>query len=289
MRNILSVLAAAGILLAAAAAFAQTGVDGTLPPSLPSGDGYVQYFDTGHINWQEGRAVAIGIGAPPAAASNPAQARAMAVRAATVVARRNLLELIKGVSIDATTTVNNYMTADDTVVSQVRGYLQNTRVLDTAYMSDGSVEVTVGIGLRGDFADVIIPKTTPFGSKEPPQIGQPVEGVAYTGLVVDARGLEAKPAMTPRIVDEEGEVIYGAAYVDRKFAVEQGMAGYAKDLKAAAANARVGDRPYLVKAVRAEGPAQTDLVIKTEDAQALKSMSGTLTFLEQCRVMIVLD
>ena len=261
------------------------------------GDGFVQNFDNGGVDWQSGRVTAKGIGAPPANAVNMAQARAMAVRAATVVARRNLLEIIKGVQIDSQTTVKNYMVENDVVVNRVRGFLQNSQILDTAYMSDGSVEVTVGISLRGGFADVILPPSMPFKPSPPatpaapaPDVPAPAPtGAAYTGLLVDARGLSARPAMSPKILDENGMEVYGSASVSREYAIQQGMAGYAKDVQKAVRNPRIAANPFTVKAVGVRGKSNTDLVIGANDANMLRDLAKTQNFMEKCRVMIVLD
>ena len=304
---------------------------------------YVQTFENGKIDWQTGLVTAVGIGAPPANAVNMAQARAMAVRAATVVARRNLLEIIKGVQIDSATTVENYMVTNDIIVTQVRGFLQNSQILDTAYMEDGSVEVTVGISLRGGLANVIIPRTIPFGTKIRKQESEPAPAVpsppevqkkeeeqqkpdvrveheekksepgpvasesrieskevkpqskptaprmVYTGLLVDARGLGARPAMSPKILDENGQEVYGSALVSREYAIQQGMAGYAKDPDRASKNPRIADTPFVVKAVMAKGKARTDLVIPNDVANQLRELAKNQSFLEKCKVMIVLD
>ncbi|MDY7001790.1 MAG: hypothetical protein SVS15_08420 [Thermodesulfobacteriota bacterium] len=268
-------------------------------------DAFVQSFDNGGVDWQSGRVTAKGIGAPPANAVNMAQARAMAVRAATVVARRNLLEIIKGVQIDSQTTVRNYMVENDVVVNRVRGFLQNSQILDTAYMSDGSVEVTVGIGLRGGFADVVLPQSMPFKPAPPmapapttPEMPAPpapdmpapeAAGTAYTGLLVDARGLSARPAMSPKILDENGMEVYGSASVSREYAIQQGMAGYAKDPEKAGQNPRIAANPFMAKATAVQGKSNTDFVIGTDAANMLRDLSKTQNFMEKCRVMIVLD
>ena len=63
---------------------------------------YVQDVDAGAVNWQTGYVTAKGIGVPPPNSVSLAQARAMAVRAATVDARRNLLSVITSYSIHYT-------------------------------------------------------------------------------------------------------------------------------------------------------------------------------------------
>lgn len=250
----------------------------------------VQQFDQGSINWSTGKVVAVGIGAPPAKAANMAQARAMARRAAITVARRNLLEISQGVQVDSMTLVKDFTVKSDIIRTSVQGVVRNAQVIDTAYMSDGSVEVTMVMSLGGEFANVILPPP-PVGTEFPmplPGTEMPSSQV-YTGMVIDARGLGARPAMAPKIVDESGREIYGSAMVNREFAVQQGMVGYAKDLSAAQGNNRVTDRPVTIKALRTSGAAKCDVVISDSDAARLTSAAENLSFLQKCRVMVVLD
>ena len=250
----------------------------------------VQQFDQGSINWSTGKVVAVGIGAPPSKPANMAQARAMARRAAITVARRNLLEISQGVQVDSMTLVKDFTVRSDIIRTSVQGVVRNAQVIDTAYMSDGSVEVTMVMSLGGEFANVILPPP-PVGTVfplPPPGTEMPASQV-YTGMVIDARGLGARPAMAPKIVDESGKEIYGSAMVNREFAVQQGMVGYAKDLSAAQVNSRVTDRPVTIKALRTSGAARVDVVISDSDAAKLTSAAENLSFLQKCRVMVVLD
>jgi hypothetical protein len=83
--------------------------------------------------------------------------------------------------------------------------------------------------------------------------------------------------------------VYGSMFVDREYAVQQGMTGYARDLTAAQSNERVTNNPLTVKGVKSEGPGKSNVVISNADAGQLRAASENLTFLKKCRVMIVLD
>ncbi|NTV01035.1 MAG: hypothetical protein HGA55_07955, partial [Methanoregulaceae archaeon] len=140
---------------------------------------------TGKVDWTTGVITAVGIGAPPAQPANPAQARAMAERAAQVVAYRNLLEAVKGVRVDSTTLVENFMVTSDVIKTEVNGIVQGAMIMDKKYMSDGSVEVTVGMKLTGALADSLLPK----GPQTPPTgiggtLAPGAQGQVYTGLIV---------------------------------------------------------------------------------------------------------
>ena len=247
-----------------------------------------QVGSTGKVDWTTGVVTAVGIGAPPANAANPAQARAMAERAAQVVAYRNLLEAIKGVRVDSTTTVENFMVTSDVIRTQVSGFVQGATIMDKKYMSDGSVEVTVGMKLSGALADALLPKTPaapPTGLVTTPG----ATGQVFTGLIVDARGLGIRPAMAPKVLNEDGKEVYGSAWINRDWAVREGMAGYLKDPVQAQQNPRVTDKPLLVKAIKAQGDARVDMVISNADASMVHGATQNLSFLEKCKVIILVD
>jgi len=263
----------------------------------------------GNINWSAGYIEAVGIGAPPERFIGKIQARPMALRAAELVAKRNLLEITKGVRIDSTTLVKDFVVESDVINSQVEGIVKGAQVVKQDYMSDGSVEVTVRMPLMGNFSEAIMPKVLdkkpsgraytaeprkpspppPPSVPPPPSAPASASGSVYTGMVVDARGMSTRPAMSPKIVDENGQEVYGSVIVDREFAVQQGMSGYARDLTSAQNNARVTNNPLTVKGLKTQGPGKSDIVISNADAAALRSATDNMAFMKKCRVMIVLD
>jgi hypothetical protein len=319
----------------------------------------VETVGQGMINWTSGEVYATGIGAPPANAVNAAQARAMAERAAQVVAYRNLLEIVKGVRVDSETVVENFMTKSDIIRTKVDGIIKGAMPVKKLYLSDGSVEITVVMRMKGDFLNAVVPDT--FGSAaipppplrpspsvqvpapqrpgpapqapekrsepprvepirpapqqpekkpEPPKVVQPQQqqpekpaqlppvavpdqsttqfkGGKATGVVIDGRGLGLKPALLPKIIDPQGQEIYVGQVVARTNAVEQGVAGYAKDVNAASNNFRVTDNPAVIKGVRASGAARTDIMLSQSDSQMLRDLGKKGDFLQYCRVIIV--
>ncbi len=250
-----------------------------------------QIGNKGSINWSGGYLEAVGIGAPPDQYIGRPNARPMALRAAQMDAYRNLLETVNGVRIDAATVVKDFTTQSDVINAQVQGLVKGAKTVKQDYMSDGTVEVTVRMPMGGNFSEVIVPKILERrqGPSPAPVTAPTASGVVYTGLVVDARGLQARPAMSPKILDEEGKEVYGSMNVDREYAVQQGMSGYARDLTAAQSNSRVTNNPVTVKGLKADGQGRSDIVISNADAAAIRGAADNLTFMKKCRVMIVLD
>ena len=253
--------------------------------------GVVQQQTNGSVNWGNGVIQATGIGVPPEQSFGKPNARPMALRAARLVAYRNLLEIIQGVRINSTTLVRNFAVENDVVMSKIQGMVKGAQVVKREYLSDGTVEVTVQMNLQGGFSQLVLPRDIkPVDTIIPmtPPASAPSLSV-FTGLVVDARGLNVRPAMSPKVYDENGQEVYGSAFVSREYAVQQGMSGYAKDVASAVNNSRVTDNPVVVKGIKARGPGNCDIVISNADASKLRSAAEHLSFMKQCRVMMVVD
>lgn len=270
-------------------------VAGALTGSHAMADDYLQPIGEGNVNWTKGTIQGKGIGAPPEKYYGKPNARPMAIRAAKVVALRNILETVNGVRIDSETIVKDFAVDSDVVRSQVQGVVRGARQVKVEYMSDGTVEVIMEISMYGDFASAVLPQDVgamPAAAMDTPSTGTPAAtagGGTYTGLVIDARGLGVRPAMAPKVLDESGQEVYGSAFVSREYAVQQGMTGYAKEVSGAKSNQRVTDNPVVVKALRTDGPGKCNLVISNMDASMLRGAADTQSFLEKCRVMIVVD
>jgi hypothetical protein len=266
----------------------------------------VENIGNGSINWTKGIIQAKGIGVSPEEYYGKPQARPMALRAARIDAMRNLLEVTQGVRIDSATIVKNFAVTNDVIMAKVSGMVKGAQIVKQEYLSDGTVEVTMQMSLHGGFAQLILPqeikqiepiKSVPSLSVEPPKPSPAIlsktaekpTSEIYTGLVVNAIGLNARPAMSPKIIDETGQEVYGSAFVSREYAVQQGMSGYAKDITAAQSNPRVTNNPLTVKGLKTEGPGNSDIVISNADASKLRSASEHLSFMKKCRVMIVVD
>lgn len=282
----------------------------------------------GNVNWTTGVVEAVGIGAPPEKYYGKPQARPMALRAAQLDAYRNLLEVVKGVRVTSATYVEDFATKSDEVRTEVSGLVRGAQVVKKDYLSDGTVEVTMRMSLSGGLIQVILPRVIEVEKAEKPAVVTPPKPpvqatpkekditappapaevvvpkkeevtappapkaparIVYTGLVIDARGIQARPAMSPKVLDENGQEVYGSMQVDREFAVQQGMSGYARDLTAAQSNPRVTNDPVTVKGLRTVGAGRSNIVISNADAQMIKSAAENLTFLKKCRVMVVLD
>jgi len=249
----------------------------------------VEQKTKGIINWSRGVIQAKGSGVLPNKLSNNVNARSTALKDAMLDACRKILEVTKEVRIDGTTVVGDYAGKDDVIMSRIVSMVKNAEVVKKEYFSDGTVRVTMEMNLRGGFAQLVLPEE--ISPLESIRTMTPVKNSSsvFTGLVVDTRGLGAKPVMSPKILDENAREVYGPAFVSREYAVQQGMSRYSKDLAAAQSNQRVANNPLTVKGLRTKGDEHSDIVISNADARRLRSASENLSFMKKCRVIIVVE
>jgi len=277
-------------------------------PVLTSGNEPLELVESsgkGAVNWTRGTMQVTGIGDPPEKYYDKPHVSPIALRAAQVDAVRNLLRVVQGLRIDSATTVGDFITTSDMIMSRVEGMVDNARIVKREYLSDGTVKVVMEMSFYSGFAQLVLPleikhvesikplaPASPAAapaSSDPPETASLPSAEIFTGLIVDARGLTVKPAMVPKILDENDQEVYGPAFVSREFVVQQGMAEYTRDLSAARTGPRVADHPLTVKGLRATGTIPTDIVISNSDAARLRSASEHLGFLKKCRVIIVVD
>lgn len=238
----------------------------------------------GWINWDRQVLKAVGHGVIPGDVENPAQANLMARQAAVADAYRNLVSAVYGVRVNGETYVRNFATTSDEVRLRVQGFVHGAEVVSEKQLSDRSFEVIVQLPLSGsgslmsELSSEILP-----GEKEPVVDG----GGVCTGLIIDARGLGVKPAMSPKVYDPSGNEIYGTVNVSPDYAIESGIATYPRSMEQAVRSPRAGKSPLIVKAVSRGAKFDSDIVVSSSDAARIREIETNAGVLSRCRVSIV--
>lgn len=151
---------------------------------------------------------------------NPAQAKAMAIRGAVVVAQRNLLEITKGVNVVGETTVQDMITTGDYIYTRVEGLVKGAQQVGQARDVNGMMEVTLKMpiygeaGLASAFSNEDLSAARKKGGVKNESETLTSEMVATDAEVVDGskpfvfnfKGKQIDPSMFPVIVDEQGNV-----------------------------------------------------------------------------------
>ena len=263
-------------------------------------------FENGSVNYGDRTIQAIGIGFIPENVINAGQARRAAMRIAKQDALRQLIEIVNGVNVTSETTVSGAM-FDDVIKTQVQGAIRGARRIgEPKYLSDTSVEVTYEVKMA-DISRVLLPMAekaptlkyedvtvgsavTPGASSDQGSSAEagPTSG-GVTGIIIDGKGLGLRPAMSPRIMNQSGSVVYGPGQYSRDYAASNGVVGYAKSLEQAKADPRVQGNPLVIRGSSVSGASAADLVISNVDAGKVARADGTAGLLGNCRVMFVLD
>ena len=260
-----------------------------------SAQGVVTQLDKGSINYSEQSITAIGIGFVPTNAVNAGQARRMALRIAKQDAMRQLIEIVNGVTLTSEPTMSGAM-VDDVINTKVQGFIRGARpVGQPKYLSDTSVEMEYSVPMSG-ISDIVLPPVTVPATTQATNNNQPAAAAnnttqagGVTGIIIDARGLKARPAMAPRILDQNGNAIYGPGKYSRQYAVKNGVAGYSKTLESAQQDQRVVGNPMVVKGVGTSGTNRTDITISNADVSKIDMANRNYKVLNDCRVLILID
>jgi hypothetical protein len=277
--------------------------------TLSAQDNFIgDVFEKGSINYGDRTIQAIGIGFIPENVINAGQARRSAMRIAKQDALRQLIEIVNGVNVTSETTVSGAM-FDDVIKTQVQGAIRGARQIgQPKYLSDTSVEVVYEVKMA-DISRVLLPMAekaptltfddtnvavsgTVAAAPEQQQTGGTDTGVksgGVTGIIIDGTGLGLRPAMSPRILNQGGSVVYGPGQYSRDYAAANGVAGYAKSLDQAKNDTRVQGNPLIIRAASTSGSSSADVIISNADAGKLAVADGAGGLLKNCRVMFVLD
>ncbi|NLN40112.1 MAG: hypothetical protein GX155_11045 [Smithella sp.] len=260
----------------------------------------------GLVNWSAGYVEAVGIAAIPEQNMKRISARPAALHNATVAAGRNLLELTKNIAVDSVTTVRALTAENDIVNVQIEGLMKKAVTVDRLYLSDGTVEVKLRLPLYGELSQIVTPSgiekriTALLTPRAAPVAALASETVTpgadawkadepATGLIIDARGLGFRPAIWPHLYDESGAEIYGFNARGYVCADDRGISGYAREAIVSKSNERAGAKPLIIKALGTAAQGRSDLIISNADAARVLALEAKDSFLQHCRVVIVME
>ncbi len=238
-----------------------------------------QEMKSGEINWVNGYISAVGNGtADPS--GNKVKDRLKSLRAAELVAQRTLLETLKGVRIDSTTTVENLMLKEDIINSRVEGVIRGAQIvkrevkweenvpLATVEMRvclsmnvggcsmDSSLITALNIGHRSEPryvpGDRLTPQTIPIAPPPTP----PPKSIKYdsskpvTGVIFTLEGRPFERQLLPVIITVTGEnkriTVYSVKNVTPKVIRSFGVVRYADNEDQAKKNPYIGENVVVI-------------------------------------------
>ena len=277
LKNLTACLTAAVVMLAMLAVFAAP--EGT----IDWGNGIIQV--TGN-----------GVGKAKYKNSSPGQYRLTARQAARMDAQRKLAEFVNGVYVTGSSSMSDLALEDDRVSTMLKGVvLKNSiEVGEPRYDNEyGICEVTMELRLYGGNDSLSAVAYLPF--KDEPKVAFPQPSVTvsqinvvsnYTGLIIDCRGKNLNPVMSPVIKNSNGQAIYGHQNLDYDKIIVNGMASYADDVNDQISRSRAGSNPLVVKAENLSD-INANPVVSVADADKILAANQSGKFLENCAVVFV--
>lgn len=225
----------------------------------------------GGILWTEEVVIVQGTAAPNLSmgSRNVNQIKMMSRRAAQIDAYRKAVAILSGVRVTSLADAQDI----PRVVSAINGVVNSARVCKTKFYADGGVDVAISIPLTGAIAD-----------SDDESVGSEVATGAspYTGLIVDARALSFEPALIPRLLGDEGQILFDGRHL-RRAVLDVGLP--VRYVHADDAVDDVGTNPFRTVAL-ATGPlSPSDLVV---DAEAAKLLAARPAFLGDGQIAIMI-
>ncbi len=245
----------------------------------------------------KGGLVIKGEGLPKKDAVSQGEKELTAKRAATVVAQRNMAEVLNGVIVSGQTTVKDMALESDQIRSAVEGMIKGAQVVYEAYDVYKSIAV-VYIAIKVDGVDgltgqllpqIVSTLPQPTASVYAPPAALPAEPAQpYDALILDIKEHQFKPALINRILAQNGEILYDPTKIAQNILVERGAGDYTNDVGKAKAllSERGAKNPLIVKAA---GVVKfTDVQVTGDDAANIFTANQKANFLEGAKVVFVL-
>ena len=225
--------------------------------------------------------------------NNPGKYRLTASKAARMDAQAKLVEYIS-VQVETNASMTDYEIDSYQVRTSAQGVIRNAvEVGEPRYFDDGTCKVVMEMPLFGGKGSVAEVAFLPF--KDEPKVAFPQPSVNvtqinignnYTGLIIDCRGKNLNPVMSPVIKNSNGQAIYGHKNLDYDKIIVNGMASYADDINDQISRSRAGNNPLVIKAENLSD-INANPVVSVADADKILAANQHDRFLENCAVVFV--
>jgi hypothetical protein len=270
----------------------------------------------GQVNWIDGYISAVGEGtATPT--GNKAKDQLRAVRAATILAQRALLETLKELKIDSQTKVENKMVQDDVISTRIEGTIQGAEIIRQNVRWEGetpiaTVEMRICLGGLGTCkSEKSIVNTLALDQKnEPSNVPQErlddivstqetafpkTQDILYdtskpvTGVIFNLQGLFFERVILPVVITmADGNkpfTVYSAKSVDPQVFRTYGVMRYADSVDQARQNPHLGDNAMIVPVT---GVTKENMIIIGIDSARLirETTSHGNNYLKNAKVCI---
>lgn len=268
------------------------------------------------MNWVDGYVSAIGEGtATPS--GNKIKDQMKAVRAATLMAQRSLLETVKELRIDSQTKVQNRMVQEDVINTRIEGTIQGAEIVKQnvrwegetpiatvemklclggigACKSEKTIVNALGLDQRTEPTYVPQQRLNDIVTKQETSIPK-TQDITYdsskpvTGVIFNLQGLLFEREILPVVITvgdgNKPFTVYSAKSVDPQIIRTHGVVRYADSVEQAKQNTHLGDNTMIVPVT---GVTKENMIIIGIDAARLirETTHHGNDYLKNAKVMI---
>jgi hypothetical protein len=201
---------------------------------------------------------------------------------------RSFIDAMEHLQVDGYSTVHDVLYQDLERNERIYAYFNGVQSRSIVYNDTEVVaEKVFDLFGPGGFVPILFKAGTEAGKF--PVYCDFVFSTEFTGLIVDARGLERKRAIAPRIFDQGHNIVYSADLMEGYHFNRHGAVLYVTDANDILIDARVGENPFRTVAIPDDKLLDTDIAIFSEDARVLLQHRATATNLQMGRVVIIVD
>ncbi|GBF49108.1 hypothetical protein LPTSP4_06180 [Leptospira ryugenii] len=224
----------------------------------------------------------------PNTATNKSRSDLLARKNAKEKLRKLISRRLESMYLDSEQTVSEYAKLNEQVRTRINSFIAEEKEefefepVKNQLVAKAKIKL---IGKNGFLA--FLPMS--YSSEAVPEMTPELMPEMFTGLVVDARHLNLKTALFPRIQTDRGLDIYSPHYVKEGYSIETGYIMYRTDSEEKNWLKRVGDKPFFVVALGVAGRNQTDLILPSEEVAKLLSHKETRKNLTRCKVLILVS
>ncbi len=267
-------------------------------PALTAQEAGAALDVTSKVDWAAGR-VMVEVSTPlDPAEANLIQAKADAETTIDQRLPQAFSRALGPLTVDSAHLLSDYAAADPALAERLNDvalHAQRTELFLTQDFS--TLKARYAVPLFGDqgIGSLFFPsRATPIRRRLGDVITRP-----YTGLLIFARGplpavgtngtAAARPALFPRIWDEQMNLVLDRTMCSPDALAQWGMVGYSQSVDDPAMDLRVGNLPLRLAARGVFGDHATDVVISMDGARQLLALPQNIALLQQGRIVIVYD
>ncbi|TGN18579.1 hypothetical protein [Leptospira idonii] len=224
----------------------------------------------------------------PGTAINKSRSDLLARKKAKEKLRIRLSQRLESLFLDSNYTVYEYSQAQPLVRSRINSFLGDEKETYDFQPKKNRLESKATIRLTGK-QGFLAYLPMEYGTEQIPTFTEEIIPVEFSGLVVDARHLNLKQALFPRIQSDRGLDVYSPVYVKEAYVIETGYVVYRTDHEEKNFEKRVGKNPFFVMGLGVSGKNGTDIILPSDEVAKLLSHPESRKNLTRCRVMILVS